>query len=94
MIGARGIAAVCTLGLTMKREPIRPDLLPFCAMQTSHCLCPQLRKFTVELKAPLGRVQTAIKTHNIPQQSFPPDRRLRYYSPEAIQQITPWLSNK
>ena len=53
-----------------------------------------IEEIAVELKMPLGRVQAAINTLNIPQQSFPPDRRRRYYSPEAVRQITQWLSNK
>jgi hypothetical protein len=53
-----------------------------------------IEEIAVEMKVPLGRVQTAINTLNIPQQSFPPDRRRRYYAPEDIEKIKEWLKNR
>ena len=53
-----------------------------------------VEEIAVELKVPLGRVQAAVNALNIPQESFPPDRRRRYYSPESIGKITKWLDNR
>jgi len=53
-----------------------------------------IEEIAVENKVPLSRVQTAINTLNIPQQSFPPDRRRRYYAPEDVEKIKEWLKSR
>jgi hypothetical protein len=53
-----------------------------------------IEEIAVELKIPLGRAQAAINALNIPQESFPPDRRRRYYSPESVAKIMDWLNNR
>jgi hypothetical protein len=53
-----------------------------------------VEEIAVEMKVPLSRVQAAINALNIPQQSFPPDRRRRYYAPQDIAKIKEWLDNR
>jgi hypothetical protein len=53
-----------------------------------------IEEIAVEMQVPLGRVQTAINTLNIPQQSFSPDRRRRYYAPQDVEKIKEWLKNR
>lgn len=53
-----------------------------------------VEEIAVGLGVPLSRVQAAINTLNIPQQSFPPDRRRRYYAPSDIDKIKEWVENR
>lgn len=53
-----------------------------------------LEEIAVELRVPLSRVQAAINALGIPQQSFPPDRRRRYYAPQDVEKIKEWVSNR
>jgi DNA-binding transcriptional regulator GbsR (MarR family) len=53
-----------------------------------------IEEIAVEMKVPMSRVQAAINALNIPQQSFPPDRRRRYYAPQDVVKIKEWLENR
>ncbi len=53
-----------------------------------------VEQVAVELDAPISRVQAAINSLNIPSQSFAPDRRRRYYTPEDVAKIKEWVSNR
>ena len=50
-----------------------------------------IEQIAVELNVPLGRVQAAINALGIPSQSFPPDKRRRYYAPQDVERITEWV---
>ncbi len=53
-----------------------------------------VEQIAVELDVPLGRVQAAINALSIPSQSFPPDKRRRYYAPEDVKKIAGWVSSR
>ncbi len=53
-----------------------------------------MEQIAVELDVPISRVQAAINALSIPSQSFPPDRRRRYYSPEDAARIKEWVTNR
>ncbi len=53
-----------------------------------------VEEIAVELRVPLSRVQAAINALNIPQQSFPPDRRRRYYAPSDVDKIKEWVESR
>ena len=50
-----------------------------------------VEQIAVENNQTYNRVQTAIKELGIPQTVFAEDRRRRFYSPEAVEQIKQWL---
>ena len=52
-----------------------------------------VEEIAVELKQTYNRIQTAIKELEISQTVFAEDRRRRYYSPEAVQQIKDWIKS-
>lgn len=53
-----------------------------------------MEQIAVELDVPIGRVQAAINALSIPTQSFPPDRRRRYYTPQDVERIKEWVSSR
>jgi len=53
-----------------------------------------LEEIAVELRVPISRVQAAINALGVPSQSFPPDRRRRYYAPDDVKKIADWVSSR
>jgi hypothetical protein len=51
-------------------------------------------EIAVELRAPISRVQSAVKTLNIMQVTFPSDQRRRYYRPEDVEKIREYVLKK